>query len=235
MSIIDILGREEVLNLYLLLLRQGPKSIDELEYILKMGLGDAFEDAYQIFHQYTPKMFGNQKLLPKEFLRFEPLLRLLRENESDIHTAMKIFICYSIFKERGVIPEVEDKKIYADVSIQSQGIYYEAETLYDIGKKGVFSIRKRIFEKLKKYENINARRVIFAFRNISLLLHLKDLAMILKDIRENRSYGEKLDVRFCGFKFSINDQEKIPRVQLIPLEDIIRRLIKYFTLTMMND
>ncbi len=36
MSVIDILGREEVLNLYLLLLRQGPKSIDELEYILKI-------------------------------------------------------------------------------------------------------------------------------------------------------------------------------------------------------
>ncbi len=168
--------------------------------VMSYSFGEDFMNATQRF---------NDKL--KEYLDFSKAPKELRvmwhklmakspdtsEQASDEHSAMKSFVWQYLWEKHKRIPRLEDEK-GVDVSISNE--YYEIETFYGCGNPIA-----KLSEKMEKFtQNDN---VFFVLRNMSILMHLKELISFKKTWKDLRYNVEILGINF-------------DKKSLIPIEEI---------------
>ncbi len=92
------------------------------------------------------------------------------EQASEEHSAMKSFVWQYLWKKYRKIPKLEDER-GVDVSIDNEN--YEIETLYGCGDPIA-----KLTEKMEKFTRND--KIFFVLRNISILMHLKELISFKK-------------------------------------------------------
>lgn len=150
---------------------------------IETPFGRQFLDTLEVFEE-TLKSYLNHSYQPV-FVR-KNRNRILQKSpyESDeankVHSGMKAFVAISKWKESGKREEEFEVKFETDESfdVEIGNERYEVETFYGRDPLGVLT--KKVNE---KGEQIN-----FVLRNISVLLHLKDLLKFKRDWRETRIY-----------------------------------------------
>jgi len=121
------------------------------------------------------------------------------EQASEEHSAMKSFVWQYLWKRYKKVPRLEDER-GVDVSIDNEN--YEIETFYGCGDPIA-----KLTEKMKKFSQ--GEKVFFVLRNISILMHLKDL-ISFKKTWANKNYN----VEIFGIDFKNRE--------LIPIEEFAK-------------
>ena len=125
------------------------------------------------------------------------------EQASEEHSAMKSFVWQYLWKKYKKIPKLEDER-GVDVSIDDEN--YEVETFYGCGDPIA-----KLTEKMEKFTQND--KVFFVLRNISILMHLKELISFKKTWKD---LGYKVEILGIDFK----------RKDLIPINNIIQKHLK---------
>ena len=127
------------------------------------------------------------------------------EQASEEHSAMKSFVWQYLWKKYKKAPKLEDE-MGVDVSIDGKN--YEIETFYGCGDP-----KAKLTEKMEKKFTRNDD-VFFVLRNISILIHLRDL------ITFKRTWKSlKYNVDILGIDFNSGE--------LIPIEKFIKGVVKW--------
>ena len=172
----------------------------------QVSFGEAFMEAVQGFDRELAKFL--------DFSEAPEQLRKLRDKlvasapdrgevASDEHSAMKAFVWLYAWREhRGrVVPELEDER-GVDVRVLDEN--YEVETFYGVGDP-----MAKLVEKMEKFGR--GEKVYFVLRNVSILLHLRDLLTFRKDWRD-----EGYDVEIFGLDLEAKE--------LVPLDRVVSYL-----------
>ncbi len=187
------------------ILRIEPVKIDEklkigiIEFISGSQLlksysfGEDFLKATQVFNDQLKKYLDFSKA-PKELrVMWHKLMAKspeISEQASEEHSAMKSFVWQHLYRKYKKIPKLEDERS-VDVSIDNEN--YEIETFYGCGD----SIAK-LTEKMEKFTRSD--KIFFVLRNISILMHLKELISFKKTWKD-LGY----DVEILGIDFKRKD------------------------------
>ena len=89
----------------------------------------------------------------------------ISEQASEEHSAIKSFVWQYLYRKYKRIPKLEDERS-VDVSIDNEN--YEIETFYGCGDPIA-----KLTEKMEKFTRSD--KIFFVLRNISILMHLKEL------------------------------------------------------------
>ncbi len=108
------------------------------------------------------------------------------DQASDEHSSMKSFVWQYLWKRYKKIPKLEDER-GVDVSIHNEN--YEIETFYGCGDPIA-----KLTEKMEKFTQND--RVFFVLRNMSILMHLKELISFKKTWRDEGYSVELLGINF---------------------------------------
>jgi len=125
------------------------------------------------------------------------------EQASEEHSAMKSFVWQYLKKKYKKVPKLEDER-GVDVSIDNES--YEIETFYGCGDPIA-----KLTEKMGKFTRSD--KIFFVLRNISILMHLKELISFKKTWKD---LGYNVEILGIDFK----------RKDLISIDDCKNLLIK---------
>jgi len=117
---------------------------------------------------------------------------------------MKSFVWQYLYKKYKKVPKLEDERS-VDVSIDNES--YEIETFYGCGDPIA-----KLTEKIKKFKKNNDKikndKIFFVLRNISILMHLKELISFKKTWKD-------LNVEILGIDFKRKDLIPIGKMLLL--------------------
>ncbi|MDF2955134.1 MAG: hypothetical protein OD815_000750 [Candidatus Alkanophagales archaeon MCA70_species_2] len=165
----------------------------------QVSFGEAFKEAVDAFDRELEKFLGFSEA-PKKLRKLRDKLVASApdkgEPASGEHSAMKAFVWLYAWKkhQKRVIPELEDER-GVDVRVLDEN--YEVETFYGVGYP-MAKLVKKIQEKFRRGE-----KVYFVLRNVSILLHLRDLLTFRKDWRDE---GYNVEI----FGLDLEAKELIP-------------------------
>jgi len=172
----------------------------------QVSFGEAFMEAVQGFDRELAKFLDFSEA-PEQLRKLQNKLVASApdrgEVASDEHSAMKAFVWLHAWrKHRGrVVPELEDER-GVDVRVLDEN--YEVETFYGVGYP-----MAKLVEKMEKFGR--GEKVYFVLRNVSILLHLRDLLTFRKDWRD-----EGYDVEIFGLDLEAKE--------LVPLDRVVSYL-----------
>ncbi len=194
------------------ILRFEPVKIDEK---LKIGIVE-FISGSQLLKSYSfgedfikaTQMFNDQLEKYLDFSKAPNELRVMwhklmakspesSEQASEEHSAMKSFVWQYLWKKYKKIPKLEDER-GVDVSIDNEN--YEIETFYGCGDPIA-----KLTEKMGKFTRND--KIFFVLRNISILMHLKEL-ISFKKTWNDLGYS----VEIVGIDFRRNDLISINKI-----------------------
>ena len=164
----------------------------------QVSFGEAFKEAVDAFDRRLAELLDFSKA-PKKLRKLQNKLVASApdkgETASDEHSAMKAFVWLHAWREhRGrVVPELEDER-GVDVRVLDEN--YEVETFYGVGYP-----MAKLVEKMEKFGR--GEKVYFVLRNVSILLHLRDLLTFRKDWRDE---GYNVEI----FGLDLEAKELIP-------------------------
>ena len=229
-KLVELKYRDPHLLKRLLRIISGNKlSVENVEV---MQLGEVIKTAIEYFDDYLIKEYLN----PVKALRNYPELaeqwhkvlasRLDSSNETDeiklaskVHSALKALIwIHEWRRNKGeakiMLEECEEK---CDVCVKIGGKcerFYEVETLFGVG-----DILYKLMEKMEKYKKRKDAEIIFAFRNIDILRHLR-LLYLYKRFWNKKGYR----VEIVGF-----DLDKAKPIDFKEFLQLTNSLLSYFS------
>ncbi len=198
------------------ILRVEPVKIDEklkisvVEFISGSQLlksysfGEDFIKATQMFNDQLEKYLDFSKAPNELKVMWHKLMAKSPESSEHAsfeHSAMKSFVWQYLWKIYKKVPRLEDER-GVDVSIDNEN--YEIETFYGCGDPIA-----KLTEKMEKFTQND--KIFFVLRNISILMHLKELISFKKTWKD---LGYNIEI--LGIDFKRND--------LIPIDEIITLL-----------
>jgi len=195
------------------ILRVEPVKIDEklkigivefisgLQLLKSYSFGEDFIKATQMFNDQLERYLDFSKA-PNELKVMWHKLKAKSpessEQASEEHSAMKSFVWQYLYKKYKKIPKLEDER-GVDVSINNEN--YEVETFYGCGDPIA-----KLTEKMEKFTQND--KVFFVLRNISILIHLKELISFKKTWKD---LGYKVEI--LGIDFNRKDLISINEAQ----------------------
>ncbi len=184
------------------LVRVEPTKIDEKvkNKIIEFVKGSKLFKSYSFGEDFMKAVNDFEKRL-MEYLNFSKAPKELKvvwhklvakspddsEQASEEHSAMKSFVWQYLWRKYSKVPHLEDER-GVDVSIYNEN--YEIETFFGCGEPIA-----KLTEKMKKKFTRNDK-IVFVLRNISILIHAKDLKTFRKTWRD-LGY----DVEIVGINF----------------------------------
>ena len=171
----------------------------------KISFGESFMKAVKEFNDYLKNYLDYNKAPDELKLRWHKLIAKSPEDLEEAsyeHSAMKAFVWIYAWKKYNEVPELENER-GVDVAIRDEN--YEIETLYGCGDPIA-----KLTEKMEKFSK--GEKVYFVLRNVSILMHLREL-MSFKKSWKKMGY----DVEIFGIDF---DNER-----LIPIEDFAKVIV----------
>lgn len=173
--------------------------------LLKHSFGEDFMNAAKRFDELLKEKYLVYSKAPEELrLNWRRVFAKSPESSdaaSKEHSAMKAFTWIYAKRRHEHIPTLEDSR-GVDVSIRDEN--YEIESFY-----GCEEPIAKLMEKVEKFSK--GEKVFFVLRNISIIMHFRDLAIFRNTMRK-RGY----DVEIFGIDF---EKEK-----LIPLNEFVQTL-----------
>ncbi len=124
------------------------------------------------------------------------------EQASEVHSAMKSLVWQYLWRKYGRIPKLEDER-GVDISINNEN--YEIETFYKCGNPIA-----KLTEKMEKFSQND--KVFFVLRNISALIHLKELISFKKTWKD---LGYSVEILGIDFE----------RRELVTIDEILSHFI----------
>lgn len=164
----------------------------------QVSFGEAFKEAVDAFDRRLAELLDFSEA-PKKLRKLQDKLVASApdkgEPASEEHSAMKAFVWLYAWKkhQKRVIPELEDER-GVDVRVLDEN--YEVETFYGVGYP-----MAKLVDKMRKFRR--GEKVYFVLRNVSILLHLRDLLTFRKDWRDE---GYNVEI----FGLDLEAKELIP-------------------------
>ena len=182
------------------ILRVEPVKIDEKIGIVEFISGSQLLKSYSFGEDFikATQMFNDQLERFLDFSKAPNELKMMwhklkakspesSEQASEEHSAMKSFVWQYLWKKYKKVPRLEDER-GVDVSIDDE--IYEIETFY-----GCSDPIAKLTEKMEKFTQND--EVFFVLRNISILMHLKELISFKKTWKD---LGYKVKILGIDFK-----------------------------------
>jgi len=166
--------------------------------------GKDFIKATERFNSSLEEYLDFSKVPDELKLRWHKLLAKSPESleeASKEHSAMKAFTWIYLWKKHKVVPELESED---GVDVRLNDECYEIETFYKRDPIGVLT---------EKVEKLKGKKISFVLRNISMLIHLKDL---ISFVNTQRRSG--INVKIFGIDF--NKKELTPIEEFAKMEEI---------------
>ena len=164
------------------------------------SFGEDFIKATQMFNDQLEKYLDFSKAPNELRVMWHKLMAkspVSSEQASEEHSPVKSFIWQYLWKKYKKIPKLEDER-GVDVSIDNEN--YEIETFYGCGDPIA-----KLTEKMGKFTQND--KIFFVLRNISILMHLKEL-ISFKKTWNDLGYS----VEIVGIDFRRNDLISINKI-----------------------